>query len=121
VQIDGQLCPTREPRQNAEEQGDREAKAGRAFSQADVAEVRKERHERLAKVLKAQITDRDALRPLVAEGYQQARGPQAAEVIVLAAGAHWLWNLVGDLLPHAVQILDFSHAKHYLWEAAKQL
>jgi hypothetical protein len=24
-----------------------------------------------------------------------------------------------DLLPHAVQMLDFSHAKQYLWEAAK--
>jgi hypothetical protein len=121
VQIDGQLCPTREPRQGPEDQGYREAKAVMAFSQADVAEVSKERHELLAKVLKAQIMDSEAFRPLVAQVYQQAHGPQAAEVIVLADGAHWIWNLVGDLLPHAVQILDFSHAKHYLWEAAKQI
>jgi hypothetical protein len=40
-------------------------------------------------------------------------------VIVLADGARWIWNLVDDLVPHALQILDFSHAKHYLWEAAK--
>ena len=53
------------------------------------------------------------------EVYRQARGQQAAEVIVLADGAHWIWSLVEDLLPHAVQILDFSHAKQYLWEAAK--
>jgi hypothetical protein len=38
---------------------------------------------------------------------------------VLADGAHWIWNLVQDLIPQAIQILDFSHAKHYLWEAAK--
>jgi hypothetical protein len=119
LQIDGQMCPTREPRQGPEDQGYREAKAVVAFSQADVAEVSKERHELLAKVLKAQITDSGTFRPLVAEVYQQARGPQAAEVIVLADGAHWIWNLVEDLIPHAVQILDFSHAKHYLWEAAK--
>ena len=119
LQIDGQMCPTREPRQGPEDQGYREAKAVVAFSQADVAEVSKERHELLAKVLKAQITDSETFRPLVAEVYQQARGPQAAEVIVLADGAHWIWNLVEDLIPHAVQILDFSHAKHYLWEAAK--
>jgi hypothetical protein len=119
VQIDGQLCPTREPRQGPEDQGYREAKAVMAFSQADVAQVSKERYELLAKVLKAQITDSETFRPFVAEVYQQAHGPQAAEVIVLADGAHWLWNLVGDLLPHAVQILDFSHVKHYLWEAAK--
>jgi hypothetical protein len=119
LQMDGQLCPTREPRQGPEDQGYREAKAVVAFSQADVAEVSKERHELLAKVLKAQITDCESVRALVADVYQQARGPQAAEVIVLADGAHGMWNLVDDLLPHAGQILDFSHAKHYLWEAAK--
>jgi hypothetical protein len=90
-----------------------------AFSQADVAEVSKERHELLAKVLKAQVTDCESFRSLVEEVYRQAHGPQAAEVIVLADGAHWIWNLVTDLMPHAVQILDFSHAKHYLWDAAK--
>jgi hypothetical protein len=66
-QIDGQLCPTRDPRQGPEDQGYREAKAVMAFSQADVAEVSKERHELLAKVFKAQITDCEALRPLVTE------------------------------------------------------
>ena len=119
LQIDGQLCPTRETRQGPEDQGYREAKAVMAFSQADVAEVSKERHELLAKVLKAQIMDCESFRPLVTAVYQQAHGPQAAEVIVLADGAHWIWNLINDLLPHAVQILDFSPAKHYLWEAAK--
>jgi hypothetical protein len=119
LQIDGQLCPTRETRQGPEDQGYREAKAVVAFSQADVVEVSKERHELLAKVLKAQITDSDAFRSIVADVYQQAHGAQAAEVIVLADGAHWIWNLVQELMPHAIQILDFSHAKQYLWEAAK--
>jgi hypothetical protein len=45
LQIDGQLCPTREARQSAEAQGYREAKAVMAFSQADVAVVSKERPE----------------------------------------------------------------------------
>jgi hypothetical protein len=45
LQIDGQLCPTREPRQGPEDQGYREAKAVVAFSQAEVVEVSKERHE----------------------------------------------------------------------------
>jgi hypothetical protein len=119
LQVDGQLCPTREPRQSAEDQGYREAKAVVAFSQADVAEVSKERYEILHKILRAKVTDSDTFRSIIADVYQHARGPQAAEVIVLADGAHWIWNLSGDLLPHAVQILDFSHVKHYLWEAAK--
>lgn len=121
LQVDGQLCPTREPRQSAEDQGYREAKAVVAFSQHDVAEVSKERHEILHKVLQAKITDSEDFRGIFARGYQQAHGEQAAEVIVLADGARWIWNLVDDLIPHAIQILDFSHAKHYLWEAGKLL
>jgi len=119
LQVDGQLCPTREPRQSPEDQGYREAKAVLAFSQADVAEVSKERHELLAKVLQAQITDSEEFRAIFQRAYQQAHGPHAAEVIVLADGARWIWNVVEDLVPHAIQVLDFSHAKHYLWEAGK--
>src|SRR5262249_9639168 len=121
LQVDGQLCPTREARQSAEDQGYREAKAILAFSERDVAEVSKERHELLAKVLRAQITDSEQFRTLFTQVYHQAHGQSAAEVIVLADGARWIWNLVDDLVPHAIQILDFSHAKHYLWEAAKIL
>lgn len=51
--------------------------------------------------------------------YQQAHGPQAAEVIVLADGAHGRWNLEQEIMPQAMQILDFSHVKQSLWEAAK--
>ena len=34
---------------------------------------------------------------------------------------HNTWRPVAirDLLPHAIEILDFSHAEHYLWEAGK--
>jgi hypothetical protein len=119
LQIDGQLCPTREPRQSAEDQGYREAKAVLAFSQHDVAEVSKERHEILHKVLRAKITDCEDFREIFAQVYDQAHGDQAAEVIVLADGARWIWLMVEDAVPHAIQILDFSHAKHYLWDAGK--
>src|SRR5262245_19972248 len=119
LQVDGHLCPTREPRQDADDQGYREAKAVLAFSAHDVAAVSKERHEILHKILRARFTDSEAFRDIVSEVYQQAHGTQAAAVIVLADGARWIWSLVEDLLPHALQILDFSHAKHYLWEAGK--
>ena len=121
LQVNGQLCPTREERQSAEDQGYREAKAVLAFSAHDVAEVSKERHELLAKVLRAKVTDSEEFRTLFTQVYQQAQGQSAAEVIVLADGARGIWALAEDLVPHAIQILDFSHAKHYLWEAAKIL
>jgi hypothetical protein len=119
LQVDGQLCPTREPRQSGEDQGYREAKAVLAFSQADVAEVSKERHEILHKILQAKITDSETFHEIFTTVYHQARGARAAEVIVLADGARWIWNMVEEVLPHAVQILDFSHTKQYLWEASK--
>jgi hypothetical protein len=113
------MCPTREPKQGSEDQGYREAKAVLAFSGHDVAEVSKERHEILHKVLQAQITDSETFRPLFQQVYRHAGGDRAAEVIVLADGARWIWSMVEDLLPHAVQILDFSHVKPYLWDAGK--
>jgi hypothetical protein len=119
LQVDGHMCPTREPKQGPEDQGYREAKAVLAFSGDDVAEVSKERHEILHKILHAQITDSETFRPIFQEVYHRARGDRAAEVIVLADGARWIWGMVEDLLPHAVQILDFSHVKQYLWEAGK--
>jgi transposase-like protein len=119
LQVDGQLCPTREPRQGPDEQGYREVKAVRAFSQADVAAVSKERHEILHKILQAKITASETFHETFTTVYQHARGDSAAEVIVLAEGARWIWTMTEDLVPQAIQILDFSHAKHYLGEAGK--
>jgi hypothetical protein len=119
LEVDGHLCPTREPKEGPEDQGYREAKAVLAFSGHDVAEVSKERHEILHKILQAQITDSETFRLSFAEVYRHAGGDRAAEVIVLADGARWIWSMVEDLLPHAVQILDFSHVKQHLWEAGK--
>ncbi len=56
------MCPTREPKHGPEDQGYREAKAVLAFSGYDVAEVSKERHEILHKILHAQITDSETFR-----------------------------------------------------------
>lgn len=119
LEVDGHMCPTREPKEGVEDQGYREAKAVLAFSQFDVAEVSKERHEILHKMLQAQITDSETFRLLFEQVYRHAGGDRAAEVIVLADGARWIWSMVEDLLPHAVQILDFSHVKQYLWDAGK--
>jgi len=74
LQVDGQMCPTREPRQSADDRGYREAKAVLAFSGYDVAEVSKERHEILHKILRAQITDSETFPDIGVALYQQARG-----------------------------------------------
>ena len=72
LEVDGHLCPTREPKDGPEDQGYREAKAVLAFSGHDVAEVSKERHEILHKILQAQITDSETFRSIFAEVYRHA-------------------------------------------------
>jgi len=119
LEVDGHMCPTREPKHGPEDQGYGEAKAGLTFSGHDVAEVSKERHEILHKVLQAQITESETFGPIFDEVYHHAGGDRAAEVIVLADEAGWIWGMVEDLLLYAVQILDFSYIKQYLWEADK--
>src|SRR5215213_1555644 len=40
---------------------------------------------------------------------------QATEVLVIADGALWIWNLVADRFAQATQRLDFYHASQHLW------
>lgn len=42
----------------------------------------------------------------------------AGEVIAIGDGAHWIWNLITEHFPHAVQIVDWYHASEYIWAAA---
>ena len=54
--------------------------------------------------------------------YQEAsrRGVErAGEVVVIADGAVWIWNLVAEHFPGAVQILDFFHAAERLHEVGR--
>jgi hypothetical protein len=41
------------------------------------------------------------------------------ELIALADGAAWIWNLVAAQFPTAIQIVDFFHASEHLWTVAR--
>jgi hypothetical protein len=63
----------------------------------------------------------DALREqLFAECLRQGMGT-AAEVVVIADGGLWIWNLVQDRFAQATQRLDFYHASQHLWAVAHAL
>jgi|SRR6185312_12686633 len=63
----------------------------------------------------------DALRQqLFAECLRHGSG-QAAEVLVVADGALWIWNLIADRFGTATQRLDFYHASQHLWAVAHAL
>jgi hypothetical protein len=60
------------------------------------------------------IAEADDFSPLLwAKGCQQL-ADLAEEVVIVADGAKWIWRLVSENFPHAVQILDWYHAVEYL-------
>ena len=46
---------------------------------------------------------------------------QAVEVLMVADGALWIWNLSEDRFPQAHQRLDYYHAAQHLWVVARAL
>ncbi len=45
----------------------------------------------------------------------------STEVVVLADGAHWIWNIAETHFPRAIQIVDWYHASAYVWTAASAI
>ena len=52
---------------------------------------------------------------------QRRRFPQVARRVVLGDGAPWIWNVVEELFPGAIQIVDRFHAKQHLSDLSKTL
>jgi hypothetical protein len=63
----------------------------------------------------------DALKEqLWAEAMRRGLG-RANEVLIVADGAVWIWNLARDRFPHARQRVDFYHVSQHLWAVAHTL
>jgi hypothetical protein len=63
----------------------------------------------------------DALKEqLWAEAMRHGLG-RAHEVLIVADGAVWIWNLAGDRFPGARQRVDFYHVSQHLWSVAHTL
>jgi len=43
---------------------------------------------------------------------------QTEQVIALGDGAVWIWNLIGEYFPQAIQIVDLWHAREHVWKVA---
>ena len=63
----------------------------------------------------------DALKQqLWAEAMRRGLG-RANQVLIVADGAVWIWNLAGDRFPGARQRVDFYHVSQHLWSVAHTL
>ena len=119
IEIDGHMCPTREPRRDSKDQGFREAKAVTVFKEDEILKVSKNRRKIQEQVLKAQVCSSSVFKNLVENVLDSEEVLSAERVVVRGDGAHWIWNISKELIPNAIEILDYSHAKSYLHEASK--
>lgn len=63
----------------------------------------------------------DALRDQIwAEASRRGLG-RANEVLIVADGAVWIWNLAADRFPGARQRVDYYHVSEHLWTVARAL
>ena len=46
---------------------------------------------------------------------------RAHQLVVLGDGAAWLWRLVAEHFPGAVQIVDIWHAREHVWKVARAI
>ncbi len=70
------------------------------------------------------VATRLGIEALMRQVYHEAlvRGlGQAQRVLVLADGAVWIWNALGDRFPQGLQRLDLWHIDEHLWEVAHDL
>lgn len=67
------------------------------------------------------ITEAERFGSLLWATGMQRRAPVAKEIVFLADGAEWIWNLVQTHYPTAVQIIDWFHAAEHLTPVAERV
>lgn len=67
------------------------------------------------------ITEADNFGSLLWATGVQRHAPIAKEIIFVADGAEWIWNLVQTHYPKAVQIIDWFHAVEHLTPVAERM
>jgi hypothetical protein len=65
--------------------------------------------------------ERSAFAQRVWRESQRRRFTQAARTAALGDGAPWIWNVVAELFPGTIEIVDRFHAKQHLSELSKAL
>jgi hypothetical protein len=66
----------------------------------------------------ARRTARGGFGPLLYALAEATGLSHAQQIVVLGDGAVWIWKLVAEHFPDAVQIVDLYHAEEHVWEVA---
>lgn len=105
--LDGSMLLTRE-------QGWKEVKLGRLFTEGDRSRGERGRIGPSAYI--ARLGGKEGFLPEFEQALSRAR---YEELVVVADGAAWIWDWAQARCPRAVQVLDYYHAKQALWRYAE--
>lgn len=112
IGLDGKMIPTRSGH-------DRELKVVTVF---DLVEPKEQERLSVGRTsYLGQFTEPDKLADHVWVEAARRGVEMAGVVIGLGDGATWIWRLISDQFPQAVQILDIFHAREHLWELGNVL
>ena len=128
IQIDGTGVPVvaaetqgRSGKREGEPAHTGEAKLGCVFTQtAPDAQGRPVRDEASTTYTGAIETAQEFGRRIFTEASQRG-STRARKTVVMGDGAPWIWNLVEEHFPAALQIVDLYHARQHLWNLSALL
>jgi hypothetical protein len=99
----------------------REVKLGCVFTQTTVDARGRPVREEASTTYTAGIETAEAFgRRIDIEAHRRGWG-RAKKKVVIGDGAPWIWNLVGEHFPGAIEIVDLYHARQHLWELSGKL
>lgn len=78
-----------------------------------VPEVRQKEHSYRAGIWTSEELRGQHWADVLARGYHEAE-----EIVTVADGAPWIWDNFAYCFPERIEVLDWTHAKDRLWEAA---
>lgn len=112
IEVDGSMLPMRGP------DPWREVKVAVVYRQEARVDVKGRGVLQRARYI-ATLESVDRLRAMLTSALVAERAYDAKQIVVIADGAPWIWNLADEVAPDALQVLDWPHLAGHIADAAK--
>jgi hypothetical protein len=99
----------------------REVKMAVAFTQTAADEEGRPARDPASSSYVATFAPAAASGTLMAAGAHRRGAGHIPQMVIPGDGAAWIWNLAGQHLPEATQVVDLFHAREHLHDLAKLL
>jgi hypothetical protein len=128
IEIDGTQVPIvrtelegRAGRSEGKPARTREVKIGAVFTQTTTDEEGRPVRDEDSTTYTAAIENAEEFGARIYTEAWERGWSRAEKKVIIADGAEWIWNIVHQHFPGAIQIVDLFHARQHLWELARAL